>query len=70
MKLNFFESEYGVDITLIPESTNEMAQLLRAIKNIRKEKPSISFNFYPDSEPKFNIWFKKILPSKQENSIR
>jgi len=68
MKIKIFEGDYGVDITLTPETVQEACMLLRLAANQKKEKPDISFRFQ-ENKTCCEIWLKKLDPKKQNNSI-
>jgi len=67
MKVEFFENEYGIDITLLPENVEEMTGLLRYAKNAANVKPDIYFSF--KNEPHLAVHLTKIKLSVQSNSI-
>lgn len=67
MKLEFWESEYGSEITLKPETTKEMSELLRMANNSKREPAQIVVCFA--DEPTCRIWFKKVKKSSQSNSL-
>lgn len=67
MKIEFQEGQYGSNITLTPETPQEVAKLARVAKSSKKQTPSMHFSFSGD--PYLNIHFKKIDTSKQDNSI-
>lgn len=68
MKTEVTENKWGLSIEVIPETTQEVAQLLRFANNAKAEKPSVYFSFSSDS-PYLNIHMSKIKESVQKNSI-
>ncbi len=68
MKVEFNEWDTGIYIALVPESKNEVLELLRYSNNAKMEKPSIFFSF-GTNEPRLSVQLKKIAKSKQENYI-
>lgn len=69
MKLKFDEiKDHYTNIELVPETPEEVAQLLRFTSNSKREVPQVDFRF-GSNEPHCTIFFKKLAPSKQLNSI-
>lgn len=69
MKLEYFESQHGLQISMVPETPKEVAELARISLNAKAVKPEIYLNFSNET-PSCNIWIKKLSPEKQTNSIR
>lgn len=67
MKANFDDSDYGINITIEPETVEEMAMLLRYSRNANSEKPDVFMSFR--NKPYCSIWLKKRKPLVQKNSI-
>lgn len=67
MKTIINESKYNLDITLEPETKEELLQLLRYASNAKKEKPYVYMSF--KNEPYCYISLKKVKESVQINSI-
>lgn len=67
MKLELSEGQYGCNITLHPETMQEVSKLARIAKSTKRQPASI--NFFFSEEPYLNIHMKKIEPSKQSNFI-
>ena len=57
----------SIGITLIPETIEEFASLLRFSLNANSEKPNGLLSFYDN--PYCDIWLKKRKSSVQKNSI-
>jgi hypothetical protein len=68
MKLEYWESENGLQIDLTPETPKEVAELFRFANNTRAEKPSVSMYFASDN-PKCAIWLRKLSPNKQCKTV-
>lgn len=68
MKLEFFESDYGVNIDLSPEDMAEVNKLLRLTNNAKATKPQIRFYFSGDT-PHLSILMPKVKKVAQKNSI-
>lgn len=68
MKILFSEWPEGCEIYLTPETTKEVAELLRVAKNAKATKPILRLRFNKD-EPHFSIYLEKVKPSVQENYI-
>lgn len=68
MKVEISEHDYGMDITLAPESVEEMAKLLRYSNNASAEKPTVQMSF--SNEPYCWIFLKKRKMSVQKNLIQ
>lgn len=68
MKIEYRESEHGLQIELVPETPKEVAELFRFAKNVKAEKPCVSMYFASDS-PRCSIWMKKLSASKQSKTI-
>jgi hypothetical protein len=67
MKATFDDSEYGLQISIEPETVKETGMLLRFAKNANSEKPNVYLTF---KENIFcNIWLNKRKPSVQNNII-
>lgn len=67
MKLEFFEGASGINITLLPETVQETAQLLRYSRNANAEKARVYFSFQKD--PYCSISLDKRSPKVQKLSI-
>jgi hypothetical protein len=67
MKIQFFESEYGTGITLVPETVEEMSQFARSANNTKMDKPSVRLYF--GSSPSLEVWLPKVKKAAQKNSI-
>ena len=59
--------DWGVDITMEPESQEELLILLRYGNCAKMEKPQVLFSFR--NRPYLYLCLKKIHKSKQNNSI-
>ncbi len=69
MKLKFDESkDFYTQMELVPETPEEVAQLLRFTANSKKQTPEIDFRFNTN-EPYCSVFFRKLNPIKQTNSI-
>lgn len=68
MKVEFSECEYYGDISLTPETVEEMAELLRFSRNAAAKKPEINMYFRTEI-PYCNIFIHKRKKSAQVNSI-
>ena len=68
MKITYLEGTYGLDITMTPETPQEMAELLRYTKNAKAIKPEVRL-YFNNNTPSCSIWLKKIKPQAQKNSI-
>lgn len=69
MKYEFYETKFNAGITLIPETLEEAAQLLRISKNEKAEKPTIYTSFSPGQEIRTEISINKVAEKNQSNSI-
>lgn len=69
MKYEFFESKFCAGITLIPETLEETAQLLRISMNAKAEKPTIYTAFNPGQTIKTEITIHKVAERNQSNRI-
>ena len=67
MKFEFFETDYVTSVTLIPETTKEMAQLSRFTLNSKAEKPTVSMSL--SDSPSCNIWMKKVEKRNQVTTL-
>lgn len=67
MKIEFHENEYGSWFDLKPETTEEMAMLMRTINNSLAEKPEMKMWF--SKEPSASFYFKKVKPVAQRNYL-
>lgn len=67
MKVAFFEGEFGAEILLTPETTEEMSALLRMNLNAKSVKPEI--RMYLSKEPSCSIWLKSVKESVRKTSI-
>jgi hypothetical protein len=67
MKVEIFENDFGMDFTVIPETVEDMAKLLRFTNNAKAEKPKVSMYF--NGTPSMTVWLRKIHKSKQVNYI-
>jgi hypothetical protein len=67
MKVEFEENNYGTFLTLIPETVEEMAGLLRAAKNTSCQKPDVYFSFSRDPNLSVSLYKRKL--SAQVTSI-
>lgn len=67
MKTKINDSDYGLNITIEPETIKEFATLLRYARNANSEKPGVYLSFR--DSPFCNIWLKKRKPSVQRNAI-
>ena len=61
------ETEYSLEINLIPESMSDLALLLRFANNSKRDKPDIFLSF--SNEPYCNISLAKVKKQNQINSI-
>jgi len=61
------ENEFGLDITMQPESVEEYLMLLRYAKNAKSEKPSVHLSFA--NHPYCYINLRKTKPTVQSNYI-
>lgn len=68
MKVEISESEWELYINIKPETVEELAQLFRATKNAKAEKPHMVLSFNR-SEPYCGISIRKIKTTVQKNSI-
>ena len=69
MKIECFDSQYGVNIEFKPETVEDVALLLRLTNNAKAIKPEICL-FFEGEKPSASIWLKKIQPKAQHNSIK
>jgi hypothetical protein len=67
MKTEFDDSDYGLNITIQPETVEEFATLLRYAKNANSEKPEVYISF--KKRTYLNLWLRKRKPSVQNNNI-
>lgn len=67
MKAEFFEAEYGSEITLIPETVEEMAALLRMNLNAKAIKPTI--RTYLSKEPSCSVWLPSVKKTARRTTI-
>ena len=67
MKAEIKENKSGMDITLEPETKEEVAKLLRYSSNAKMEKPYVYMSF--NNEPYCYIHLKKVKESVQNNFI-
>lgn len=58
MKIEYWESEHGLDISMTPESPKEVSQLARYALNAKAVKPEIFLDFSSDT-PQMRLWMKK-----------
>lgn len=65
MKFEFSESEYETSITLTPETADDMAQLIRMVKNSKADKPHLYLSF--TKNPWATISIKKL--SDKSNKV-
>jgi len=68
MKLEVFENKFGLDIQLIPETVEEVSQLVRFALNANAEKPSVYMSF--SANPNLSIWLRKRKEKAQKTSIK
>lgn len=69
MKTSLKGSEYYSSIELNPETIEEVAFILRMVKTIKKETPTMSVSFGSDGKITGSISFRKIKVDLQENFI-
>ena len=60
MKVEFEENDYGTFLTLVPETLEEMAGLLRAAKNTSSQKPDVYFSFSRNPALSVSLYKRKI----------
>ncbi len=68
MKFEFFESEMGANVRMVPETMEEVNGLARMALNAKAEKPQIDMLF-SGNQPEANIWVNKVKKTAQKNSI-
>lgn len=68
MKFKFEENNYGMSVTLIPETPLEVAKLFRFTNNAKQEKPDVFLSFAGD-EPYLHVSMRKIADRKRCNSV-
>ena len=66
MKLEFSQSDYSTEIMLYPETAEEMAQLLRMVKNSKAQKPELYLSF-SSNQPWGLIGIKRQKPGYVKN---
>ena len=69
MKVEFFESAYGADITLIPETIEEASALARMTLNAKAVKPEIK-HYFSDTRQSCNIWIKSVSEKVRHTLIK
>lgn len=69
MKFEFNENRQNTRISLMPETPEETAQLLRFIQSSRAEKPEMQIYFGND-KPKCSLWFRKVKEEMQKDYLR
>lgn len=69
MQIKIEENDDGLFLTLIPDNKEDLAQLLRASKNAKAEKPMIYTSFGSTSDLACHISIRKIKKEKQSNTI-
>lgn len=62
MKLEYEENDYGLWITLKPETPDEVAQLARYALNAKLEAPEVYLSFY--KSPELNLSLRKIKSNR------
>lgn len=68
MKVDFFESVYGGNFDLIPETLEEASALARIALNSSAEPVQFKV-YFSDSGPTASVWVQKVKESVQRNSI-
>ena len=68
MKIEINEHDHALELTLLPETIEEMAQLLRYAKNAKAVKPDVFMVF--NKEPYLYMFLEKKAKSVQSNSIK
>lgn len=68
MKIQFFESEFGTNIDMEPETIEEATALLRMANNSSREPADVRF-YFSSKTPTASVWLKKVKKSAQCNSI-
>lgn len=61
------DSKWGLSITLIPQSVEDTALLLRFTNNVKLKKPIVGINF--EESISCNIYLNKLDPKVQQNYI-
>jgi hypothetical protein len=69
MKTEIYESEWGLEIKLIPETLKESNQLLRYCRNAKKVPPVVYYSIERD-EPSAHISLEKVSRKNQKISIK
>lgn len=69
MKVSFFESEYGSEISLTPETIEESSALARMALNAKAVKPEIRL-YFGEKEQNCAVWLKNISKSVRKTSIQ
>lgn len=69
MKVTFWEGVYGAEISLTPETVEEMSALARMTINARSEKPEINL-YLSEKEPTCSVWVKNVKESVRKTAIR
>lgn len=69
MKLSLKGQDNYASIELTPETIEEATALLRMVKTIKKETPTMSVSFGSDGKITGSISFRKIKVGLQENFI-
>lgn len=67
MKASFFEGEFGAEITLIPETLEEVAAILRMNLNAKAVKPTI--RTYLSKEPSCSVWLPSVKKTARRTTI-
>lgn len=69
MKVNFFEGDFGSDITLTPETVEESTKLARTTLNAKRVPVELRMYLNKDGSQSFSVWIKKIDVKVQNNTI-
>ena len=69
MKVQFFEGDFGSDISLIPETVEEATQLARTVLNAKRVPPEMLVYLNKDGSQSFSMWVKKVEQKVQKNTI-
>lgn len=73
MKFEFTEREWGIELTMIPETLKEVSQLSRYARNASAKKPDIYLSFSDintEDVPRLYFSHSKIAKQNQRNSIK
>jgi hypothetical protein len=68
MNTTITETDFGIEIEMVPHNKEELALLFRFVNNAKAEKPMLTVSFNK-TQPYGHIFMKKVKPSVQRNSI-